>query len=107
QLGQRAGARLVGVEAEAVEHGVDAGGKGIAALSIEALEIAVVPGQHLRRAAVARLRECRGLLRQRVLEREQLAERAGGGLPDRGGAAEVPVLLHDRIAESTRPGDSA
>ena len=104
QLVQRASARLVGVEAEAVEHRVDAGGDRVAALAIEALEIAVVPGQHLRGAAVARLRQGRGLFRQRVLEREQLAEGAGGGLPDRGGTTEIPVLLHDRDSGARSPG---
>ena len=37
------------------EHRVDPGGEGVAALAIEPLEVAVVAGQHLRRAAVARL----------------------------------------------------
>ena len=80
---ERPGARLVGIEAEAVEHRVDARGEGVAALAVEALEVAVVARQHLRRAAVARLGERRRLLGQRLLEGEQLGERAGGGLPHR------------------------
>ena len=107
QPGQRPGARLVGIEAEAVEHGVDPGGEGVAALAVEALEIAVVARQHLRRAAVARLGERGRLLRQRVLQREQLGERAGRGLPHRRGAGELAVLLHDRVAEPARPGHGA
>ena len=48
QARQGPGARLVGIEAESMQHRVDPGGEGVAALAIEPLEIAVVPGQHLR-----------------------------------------------------------
>src|SRR6185295_7002421 len=39
------------------------------------------------------------LLRDRLLEREQVGERAGGGLPDRRRLAEIAMLLEQRHAE--------
>ncbi len=40
---ERPEARVVGIEAEPVEHRVDAGGDAVAVLPLEALEVAVVP----------------------------------------------------------------
>ena len=75
QSAERPGARLVGVEAEAVEHGVDASGEGVAALAVEALEVAVVAGQHLRACSGRPPRPGPSpCSRQRALEREQLGE---------------------------------
>ena len=104
QPGERAGPGLVGIEAQAVEDGVDPGGEGVAALAVEPVEIAVVRGQHLRRAAVARFGQRGRLRRERVLQRQQVGERAGGGLPDRRGAGELAVLLHDRVSQAARAG---
>ena len=58
------------------EHRVDARRDGVAALALEALEIAAVALQHLRRAASPARRGRRRLLGERVLERQQLARTA-------------------------------
>ena len=50
------GPRVVRVEPQAVEDGVDARGQRVASLAIEPLEVAVVAGEHLRGAGVAGLR---------------------------------------------------
>ena len=94
---------VVRIEAQAVEYGVDPRGQRVASLAIEPLQVAVVAGEHLRGAAVAGLSQLGGLLAERALEREQLAEGAGGRLPHRGGAGELPVLLHDRVAQTASP----
>ena len=71
---ERAATRLVGIEAQAVQHRVDPGGHGVAVLPLETLEVAVVARQRLLGDAVARLGQRGGLLRQRALELED-----GGG----------------------------
>ena len=98
---ERLGARLVGVETEAMEDGVDARGDAVAVLPLEALEVSVVSGEHLRSATVARLGEGGSLLRQRSLEREEIAERARGRLPHGRSPGEGAVLLQQ--AEPQRP----
>ena len=82
QCVERSGSRLRGIEAESLQHGVDARGDRVAALALEALEVAPVARQLLPRSS-SRIAERVGLLGERLLEREQLGERARRGLPDR------------------------
>src|SRR5690606_7502924 len=82
------GPRLRGVEAEALEDGVDASGVGVAALTLEALEVAVVAGHRLRRRIVG---EGGGLFGEGAFEVAQLGERLCGGVPNGLGAVEITV----------------
>jgi hypothetical protein len=91
---------VVRIEAKAVEHCIDARSQGIATFPLKALEISVVPGQHLGGAAVSGLRQRCSLLCQRPLQLQQLGEGASSSFPDRGGPGELPMLLHDREVES-------
>jgi hypothetical protein len=94
QPGERPRPCRIGIEAQSLEDGVDAGGEGVAALAVESLEVAVVARQHLRRTPVARLGEPGGLLRERALEGQQLSERSRGRFPHGRGARELAVLFH-------------
>ncbi len=107
QGGERLGARGVGVEAEAVQDGVHPRRGLVAALVLEAVQVAVVALQHRRRHRVARLAHRRGLHGERALEREQVGEGARGGLPHRRRVAEIPVLVHHRDAQAGRARDGA
>ena len=84
-----------------MQDGVDARGDLVAALALEALEVCAY------RSSIAALRLHRVLrsaivARQRALESEQIGERAGGRLPDRGRTAEVAMLLEQRDPQPGR-----
>src|SRR5690606_40845709 len=68
QRRERPPPRLLGIEAEPVQDGVDAWGDGVAALPLEPFEVAVVAGARLFRWVVG---QRRGLLRERAFEREE------------------------------------
>jgi hypothetical protein len=94
------GARLGGVEPQAVQHRVHARGEGVAAVALEALEVAPVA---LQRRLVGVGRQRGRLLGERALERQQLAERPRRRLPHRRGVAVVAVLLEQRDAHAALP----
>ncbi len=73
-----------------MQHRIDARGDGIAAVALEPFEIFAVARQRLRRVV---MREVRGLLDQRLLQRQQLGQLAGGGFPHRRRRTVVAVLL--------------
>jgi hypothetical protein len=83
QAVERLGSSPLRIEAEAVKHGIDPGGEGVAALPLESLEVPVVLGEHLRSAAVTRFGEGRGLSGEGPLQLHQLGKRPGRGFPDR------------------------
>ena len=92
QLSERLRARLLRIESKSLQHGVDTRRERVAAFAIESLEISIVPRQHLGDAASPTLTAV-ALLRERVLEREQIGELSGARFPDRFRAAEVAMLL--------------
>ncbi len=98
--GHQLGARRLGVEAEAVKHGIDARSEGVPAVALEALEIA---GVAIERGLGRIGAEPGGLFRERCLQGEQLREGTGGGLPHPGCLAEVAMLVHERDAQPRFP----
>ena len=103
ERGQGRDAGLRGFELEAVQHRVDARRDSVASLALETLEVFAVPGQ---RAGRGVMREIRGLLDQRLLQRQELGELAGRRFPNRGRGAVVAVLLEQRYAQSGRARDA-
>ena len=76
-----------------MQHCVDARGDGVAALTLEALEVFAVLCQGAGRGVMG---EIGGLVHQRLLQRQQLGELPRRGLPNRRRGAEVAVLLQQR-----------
>ena len=103
QAAERLGASLVRIEAEAVQHRVDPGSQGVAAIALESLQVAVVARQHRRGAAVSRLSQRLTLPRQRPLQLQQLGEVARGCFPDRARSRKLPMLIHQRHPKSSAP----
>jgi hypothetical protein len=96
QLLQRLGARFFGVEPKTLKHRVHPWGKRVASLAIESLEIPIVPRQHLRGSGFPDLCELGALLRQGVLERQQIREFSRSSLPDSLCAPEIAMLFQKR-----------
>src|SRR6185503_19446958 len=96
--------RLGGIESQPVQHRVDARRDRIAAFTLEALEIfAVVFERSVTRVVLQALR----LFHERLLERKQLGELAGGRFPHRRGVPEVAMLLQQRHAQARLARDLA
>ena len=94
--------RLLRIETESMEDGIDTGRNRVAALALEPLEVtAITIERRFRRVRAQRRR----LLDQRKLEFQQLRELAGRRFPDGGGRPEVAVLLEQRYAQARLPGD--
>src|SRR5690349_1544798 len=68
QLAEWLGPSAIGIEAQAVQYGIDSGSQGIATLAIEPLEVAVVSGQHVLGAPIAGLGQRNALYRQRSFQ---------------------------------------
>src|ERR1700738_2840632 len=96
QLLQRLGARFLRIEPKTLKHRVHPWGKRIPSLAIESLEIPVVPRQHLRGSGLPDLCEPTALLREGVLERQQVREFSRSRLPDSLCATEIAKLLQKR-----------
>jgi len=86
-----------------VQHRVDPGGRFVAALALEPLEVVPVADQRFRRRVVP---ERTRLLEQRQLEREQVSQPARRSLPHRRRIAEIAMLLEERNADTRLSHDS-
>ena len=104
---ERPRARIHGIEAESVQHRIDARRDRVSALALESLEVVRVPLEHLLAHRFAELAHLRRLVRERLLEREQLGELPRRRLPDRLRVAEVAMLLEQRDAQPRLPRDDA
>ena len=104
QGGERSDAGLRGIEFETVQHRIDACRDGVSPLALEALQVLTVLGEGAGRGVV---RQVGRLLHERLLQRQQLGQLPGGGLPHRRRGAVVAVLFQQRDAQAGRAGDAA
>ena len=98
--------RLLGVEAESLEHRVDARVIDVAAEVGEALLVVPEPLEELVGDALAQLTQLDRLLGDALLERDDLAPRRCARLPDRGRALEGAVLVEQGVPESRLARDA-
>ena len=91
--------RLLGVEAEPLQHRVHAGVVDVAAEVGEALLVVPELLQHLVGDLVAQLAQRHRLLGDALLERDDLAPGRGARLPHGGGALEGPVLVEQGMPQ--------
>ena len=99
---QRANARLAGhvwLEAHAHENGIHLRRHLVAAIALEALEVAAVL---LHGAFAVIVLEVGGLLRERMLQLAQVAEGVGHDVPQTLIGREAPVLVHERHSQPWR-----
>ena len=99
--------RFLGVEAEALEHRVDAGVKGVAAHVGEAFLVVTELYEDTVGGPFAEHRELGRLSGERVLERDDVGEGRGGRVPDRHDAFERAVLIEERMPEPGAARDAA
>ena len=86
-----------------MQHRIDPGGQGVAAIALEPLQVAIVTRQHLRGAAISRLGQRLTLPRQRPLQLQQLGKVSRRGFPDRARSGKLPVLVHQRHPKPSAP----
>src|SRR4029078_12307679 len=82
-----------------MENSIDTRGKGVSSFSVEFLQIPVVAGKHCRCGSFAKLSDLYRLLRQRLLECEQLSELACRRLPYRRCFTKVAMLFEQCNAQ--------
>jgi hypothetical protein len=93
QLLEWLSARALGIEAKTVQDGIYAWSKGVSTLAIESLEILIVFREHLRRCSFACFPQQFGLVRERLLEGEQLGQLSGSRFPDSRCIPKIAMLL--------------
>jgi len=104
QGGERGDAGPRGIKFQTVQHRIDACRDGVAPFALEPLQVLTVLGEGARRGVV---RQVGRLLHERLLQRQQLGQLPGGGLPHRRRGAVVAVLFQQRDAQAGRTGDAA
>src|SRR5512140_301797 len=104
---ERSCSRIHWVEAEPVQHRVHARRDGVASLPLEPLEIMRVAIQHLLAHRRAELAHSRGLISERLFQREKLRELSRCRLPYRFRVAEVTMLLEQGCAQPGLSSDDA
>ena len=98
---------LLGVEAESLEHRVDAGVIDVAAEVGEALLVVPEPLEELVGDALAEVAQLDRLFGDALLEGHDLAPRGRACLPDRGRALEGTVLVEQGMSQSRLARDAA
>src|SRR5512140_3624983 len=104
---ERSCSRIHWVEAEPVQHRVHARRDRVASLPLEPLQIMRVAIQHLLAHRRAELAHSRGLISERLFQREELRELSRCRLPHRFRVAEVTMLLEKGYAQPGLSSDDA